>query len=410
MAGCRVRSALVIVASRGMYASSMQQLTGFPLRPTGRAIELGVTLMPRKRPPFVELWRDRHGKVRVYFRKDRGPRIPLPDTIGSDEFNAAYQAALLGQPEPVRDRFVRAAPGTLAVLIGSYMKSAGYIGLRETSKLGYISRLEALRTEHGHRTVAGLTRERIITGILQPYADRPGAALDTLKKLRILIRHAINIGWLKHDPSLGIKRPKIQRIRSWTEDEIAAYRSKWLLGTKQRLAFELFLNTGQRRSDVVRMAWSHITRENRITVVQQKTGRRLLMPLHRDLLTALAAAKREHVSILTTMYGKPFTVDGFSQWMREAIANAGLPLDCQPHGLRKATGRRLAEAGATAKMIMSILGHTTLAEAERYTEEADQACLAEDAVIKLEGHKTNAFAQTALVGLGEAAKTKGKSK
>jgi hypothetical protein len=47
-------------------------------------------LMPRKRPPFVEVWRDRLGKVRVYFRKDKGPRVPLPDTIGSDEFNAAY--------------------------------------------------------------------------------------------------------------------------------------------------------------------------------------------------------------------------------------------------------------------------------------------------------------------------------
>jgi succinylglutamate desuccinylase len=49
-------------------------------------------------------------------------------------------------------------------------------------------------------------------------------------------------------------------------------------------------------------------------------------PLHRDLLTTLAAANRELVSILTTMYRKPFTVDGFSQWMRDAIAAAGLPL------------------------------------------------------------------------------------
>src|SRR5262249_23943493 len=157
--------------------------------------------------------------------------------------------------------------------------------------------------------------------------------------------------------------------------------------TKQRLAFELFLNTGQRRSDVGRMAWSHITADNKITVVQQKTGRRLLIPLHRDLLTTLAVAKRDHISILSTMFGKPFTIDGLSQWMRDAIRDAGLPLDCQPHGLRKATGRRLAEAGATAKMIMSVLGHTTLAEAERYNEEADQVGLAEDAVIKLEGHK-----------------------
>jgi enterobacteria phage integrase len=60
-------------------------------------------------------------------------------------------------------------------------------------------------------------------------------------------------------------------------------------------------------------------------------------------------------------------------------------------------------------MIMSILGHTTLAEAERYTEEADQVRLAEDAVIKLEAHRANSIAQTTPRGLGETAKTKGKS-
>src|SRR3954468_10798304 len=118
----------------------------------------------------------------------------------------------------------------------------------------------------------------------------------------------------------------------------------------------------------------------------------------------------QHVVIITTAYGKPFAVDGFSGWMRDAISAAGLPLDCKPHGLRKAAGRMLAEAGATAKMIMSILGHTTLAKAERYTEEADQAGLAEDAVIRLEGHKANRSAQTASTGLGKTAKRKGKSK
>lgn len=136
----------------------------------------------------------------------------------------------------------------------------------------------------------------------------------------------------------------------------------------------------------------------------------MLIPLHRDLLPVLAAARREHITILTTMYGKPFTVDGFSQWMRDAIRRAGLPLQCQPHGLRKATGRRLAEAGATAKEIMSILGHTTLAEAERYTEEADQIGLAEDAVVKLEGHKANRFTQTTSASLGNSIKNEGQSK
>lgn len=362
--------------------------------------------MPRRLPPYVQSFRDRHGKLRVYYRKARGPRVALPDSIGSDEFNLAYQAALSGQIQAKRERRQPEKPDTIAALITSYKRSAGYIALRQTTKVGYTSRIETLRTKHGQRTVSGLNRQRIVTGILQPYADRPGAALAILKMLRVLIRHAIDIGWLKHDPSLGIKRPKIQRIRSWTEDEIETYRKRWPLGTKQRLAFELFLNTGQRRSDVVRMAWPHIEADNKIVVVQQKTGRRLVVPLHRDLLATLAAEKPAHISILTTVYGKPFSVDGFSQWMRFAINAAGLPLSCQPHGLRKATGRRLAESGATAKMIMAILGHTTLSEAERYTEEADQIGLAEDAVVMLEGHKANRLPKPRRPGLGKSRKPK----
>lgn len=175
--------------------------------------------MPRRLPPYVER---NHVKGHTYlsFRRGKGGRIRLPDDPTSPEFMSAYRDALLGQATSSRPELRSPAPGTISALIASYMRSSEYIGLRKTSKEGYGRRLEALRIEHGHRSVAGLSRERIITGILQPFADRPGAALDTLKKLRILIRHAINIGWIKHDPSLGIKRPKLQRIRSWTEDEI----------------------------------------------------------------------------------------------------------------------------------------------------------------------------------------------
>ena len=77
-----------------------------------------------------------------------------------------------------REKHVKPAQGTIGALIVSYMRSAAYLGLRETTKVGYASRLDTLRTNHGHRTVAGLTRQRIVSGILQPYADRPGAALS----------------------------------------------------------------------------------------------------------------------------------------------------------------------------------------------------------------------------------------
>jgi hypothetical protein len=61
-------------------------------------------------------------------------------------------------------------------------------------------------------------------------------------------------------------------------------------------------------------------------------------------------------------------------------------------------------------MIMSVLGHTTLAEAERYTEEADQASLAADALARLEGHSAKDFSQTQSGGLGKPSKTVKKSK
>jgi integrase len=115
------------------------------------------------------------------------------------------------------------------------------------------------------------------------------------------------------------------------------------------------------------------------------------------------------VTILNTEFGRPFTVSGYGNWLRDAIKAAGLPLDCQPHGLRKAAGRRLAEAECTAHEIMSVLGHKSLAEAERYTREADQARLARSGVIKLEARKRNRDSQPGPKEVGKNREKKGKS-
>jgi integrase len=84
-----------------------------------------------------------------------------------------------------------------------------------------------------------------------------------------------------------------------------------------------------------------------------------------------------------TSYGKTFTHAGFTNWFVEEAKAAGLPSRSSPHGLRKAAARRLAEAGCSAKQIAAVTGHRTLQEIERYTESADQALLAEDAMAAL---------------------------
>lgn len=348
------------------------------------------------------------GKTYLSFRKGKGKRIRLPDDPTGAEFMEAYQAALTGQPLPdPREKVTRAAPGSIAALIASYKQSDKYLRLRPTSKGQYDHRLETIRNDHGHRSVSGLEPRRINNVILQPFANRPGSALDTLKKLRVLIRHAIRIGWLKQDPSVGLERPKIKEIRAWKDAELAAFEARWPLGTKQRTAYALQLYLGTARVDTHLMTWPQIE-EDIATYERSKTGVPVYIGIADELRKALAAWPRTHVTVINTAYGRPFTIDGYSRFMRDAITAAGLPLDCKPHGLRKALGRRLADAGASAHNIMSALGHKTLAEADRYTRETDRRHGGRAAIQKLD-RKENEITQTVPPSLGKGRKKKGKS-
>src|SRR5262245_11435528 len=138
----------------------------------------GATSMPRKLPPHVDRNRVK-GRDYYSFRIGKGQRIPLPNDPNSERFKEAYRAALAGEYKPERKRIVTSAPGTVGALIASYMQSDRFLSLKDTTKTGYLSRLEILRTANGHRTVAGLSRERI-EGMLVPYIGRPGQKLALL--------------------------------------------------------------------------------------------------------------------------------------------------------------------------------------------------------------------------------------
>ncbi|MEA2977877.1 MAG: hypothetical protein QOF19_3397 [Alphaproteobacteria bacterium] len=364
-------------------------------------------------PRYVETHRDRFGVIRFYFRIGHGPRIRLDGHPASPEFKAAYAAALAGEfvasPKPK----LGPAAGTIGALITSYMRSRAYTALRDTTKRGYRTPLETLRKKHGHRSVSGLTRDRIETGILQPYSDRPGAQLALLKILRVVLAHARTLDKgnplrLSHDPSDGIARPKGGEIRAWTEAELARFEARWPLGTKQRTAYALMLYSGTARTDVHRITWAQVD-VGGIGYTRNKTGVPVEIGLHSELQKALAAAPRQHVTILNTEYGRPFSVTGFGNFMRSAIDAAGLPATCKPHGLRKTLGRRMADAGCTAHEIMAVLGHKSLQLAEHYSREADRRRGGRSAVLKLDGPNENSDSQTASGGLGKTAKQKGKS-
>ena len=66
--------------------------------------------------------------------------------------------------------------------------------------------------------------------------------------------------------------------------------------------------------------------------------------------------------------------------MRRWVEQADLPKGLSLHGLRKADGVRMAEAGATENEIAAKLGHSDTRSASIYTKGASQQRLADAAI------------------------------
>jgi len=353
-----------------------------------------------KLPRYIHGFTDRTGIARHYFRRPGFPRVALPGVPWSSEFMAAYEAAVAGQPVPIAGD--RPRPGSLRALAISYFQSIDFLKLKPSTKAVRRNIIERLcrQTDRdgkplGDKSAAGLHAPHIIK-LMAARASTPESANALRKSLRKLMQHAVSAGIRADDPTRDVKAIRVVTSghHSWTEDEIEQFEARHGPGTKARLALALLLCTGQRRSDVVRMGRQHY-RDGRLSVVQQKGGAQLVIPVHSELAAILAELPKDNLTYLVTNYGKPFTAAGFGNWFRDSCNEAGLR-HCSAHGLRKAAGRRLAEAGCTAHEIAAILGHKTLREVERYTAAAEQARLARAAMHKMEtstGKLSDSFAK-----------------
>jgi integrase len=345
--------------------------------------------MRHRLPAHVQGFIDRHGKPRYYFRRPGYARVSLPGSPWSPEFMAAHEAAMKGEGLQRHEAGAdRTLPGTINALCVAFYGSGDFKHLTESTQATYRGILERFRQDHGTKRVALLQREHVLR-IVSANVDRPAAAHNLLRMIRLIMKFSVTHGWRRDDPTVGLKSPKMKAggFYTWSEEDIATFESKHPIGSRARLALALMLYTAQRRSDAIRMGRQHI-RDGLLTIKQQKTGTLVEVPVHTDLRAIIDATPSDHLTFLTTDNGKPFTAAGFGNWFREVCREAGLPKGCAAHGLRKAASRRLAEAGCTAHEIMAWTGHKTLREVTRYTEAADRRALAATAIEKL-GKRTS---------------------
>ena len=125
---------------------------------------------------------------------------------------------------------------------------------------------------------------------------------------------------------------------TWTPAEVEQYEQHHAVGSKARLALALFMYTGARRSDIVRLGKQH-ARNRWFRFKQHKNRNRhpveVEIPILDELQAIIDASPTGDLTYLVTSHGRPYSIAGFGNKFREWCNEAGLP-HCSAHGLRKA--------------------------------------------------------------------------
>ena len=329
---------------------------------------------------------DRHGNVRLYYRRKGFPKVRLDGPVGSPAFWSSYQKANANKVSSAKATPANRRRGSLRWLCDCYFASHQFLSLDPRTQ--YVRRgiLDKLCKEKGDARVSEL-RRRHVREMRDAKVSTPEAANGLLKALRQLFKFATESELVGDNPTRDIAylRSSSQGHHSWTLEEVAQFESVHEVGSTARLALALLLYTGQRRSDVIRMGKQH--RQDGWLKFTQFKGRNnkpvtLEIPIVGELENIISASTTGDLNFIVTAFGKPFSDAGFGNRFRKWCDEADLH-HCSAHGLRKATAARLAELGCSEHEIMAITGHSTSKEVARYTRAARQKILAQSAMDKL---------------------------
>jgi integrase len=354
--------------------------------------------------PGVSSMTDRHGKTRWRLRRVGHKDVMLPGEPHSDAFDRKYQAAIVGHEAAIVSMPGAASPKSLKAAYRILKTTEEWHELDEKSRKRYQLTIERIlsisageKAAVGDGPVEDLKRNHV-KAILAAFRETPHMERIVLICIRKLILVAIDEEWIEVDPTYKMKRnPQTDGHKTWPAGIMAQYEARWKIGTPQRTAYALALWLGNRASDVARLRWSDLTTKyvtvgKKVRAVEgfefvqfkgRKHGRKIFLPMTPMLTKELAPLSRGAGTVLVGPRGKGYTSQSLSMRMREWCDKADIEPGYTMHGLRKALGVKLAEADASTRQLMEVLGHNNIAFAELYSREASQLRLAVQAMEKV---------------------------
>lgn len=313
----------------------------------------------------------RRGRSRhVYFCKRGQQSIRIMSEPGTPEFAAEYARLL-------RYDYSQAPTQNIGKLIDHVKTTDWWHKLAQNTKKSYTRHFDYFKQTMGNIDPKAIKRHNVIA-MRDANGDRPTDATRKVRCLSVLLERAIDIGWLTHNPAKGVMGLQSTRPKrtAWPHDMIEGFRAE--ADERTRLIFEMLLGTGQRIGDVLAMQWGHVTPEG-ISVAQEKTGARLIIPPTATLARILAAAPRRGLFIITQDNGRPVSYNlawkDFMAVRRKIGAEAW-----DMHSLRYAAASEIAAMpGMTQEHVSAITGHSSAAMVRLYAGPAIQKMRAQEA-------------------------------
>lgn len=364
------------------------------------------------------------GVKRWRFRKVGFQERLLPGEPHTYEFDLHYRAAVEGRKAPVKAAPPKDDPIQSAEIIPIFGGSTpprrsfkhAYLLLKKTdvwttelsanTQTNYSNVIEGIltivlpnKTILGDGPITEFTRKDC-KKLLSRWNHRPFMKRLVLIMMHKLFEMAMDEEWMEYDPSAGmIVNPKSEGFKAWDHERLMKFEQRYAIGTRPRLAYALGLWLGNRVSDVADLKWDHLV-EKRIVIngkpvkvegfefVQFKGRKKKFTPMFLPMTPMLG----REIAHLDRKAGQPVLVSErgrkyehkslsvlMSKWAEEALGEPGYTM----HGLRKALGAKLAEADASTRQLMEVLGHSNMAYSELYSRSASRVRLSVEGMQKV---------------------------
>ena len=348
-------------------------------------------------PGYVPEKRGGRTLHRVRVKGNAARRVTIPVGPEDPQFSALYHAARRGEnPEVVQQSLAPAM--SLDALVDAYLDllesdvrhgQASRLTLRQRKSL--LKRACDMPDDSGTGRMGALHCDlppAALRHIIAQWGARTAQADNTIKALRAAYDR---MDWLDANPCVGIKR--VHRSKGgttpWSTGDVQAFMKAHPQGTSARVWLMLALFTGARLSDLAKLGRANEVRRDGMTWIEWQPSKRgsshTSMPMAPQLAEAVRATGVIGRTYILNQQGQPFANGPvLAERVRRWTADAGLERRSS-HGLRKALGGILADAGATEHQIMSVLSHASPTTSAIYTKSAQRARLAGEAMASIRG-------------------------